>query len=155
MAEQLFQITNTIALLAWIPLIIFPGQLFIRDTLCKRLIPGILAMIYLATIAWRFTIQGPPPGDVMTISGLRNAFGDDFVFAAAWTHYLVFDMVVGTVVAKEAIACRIPWPLRSLSLALTFLSGPVGYLTHLGFRLCWQHERQVPPLADSLSATDN
>jgi len=74
MAEQLFQITNTIALLAWIPLIIFPGQIFIRDTLCKRLIPGMLAIIYLATIAWRFTILGPPPGDVMTISGLRNAF---------------------------------------------------------------------------------
>ena len=155
MAQQLFQLTNTIALLAWIPLVLFPRQTFVRDTLCKQLIPGILAAIYLGVISWKFATLGPPQTDVMTLSGLRSIFSDDFVFAAAWTHYLAFDMVVGTVVAREAIACGIPWPLRSLSLVLTFLSGPIGYLTHLGFKLRWQHDSATPPLADPGSETDN
>ena len=155
MAQQLFQLTNTIALLAWIPLIVFPRQTFVQNTLCKQLIPGVLAATYLGVISWKFATLGPPSADVMTLSGLRSIFNDDFLFAAAWTHYLAFDMVVGTVVAREAIACGIPWPLRSLSLALTFLSGPIGYLTHLGFKLRWQHESDAPPLADPGSATDN
>ena len=155
MAQQLFQLTNTIALLAWIPLILFPKHHFLRDTLCKQLVPGVLAAIYLGIISWKFATIGPPQDDVMTLSGLRTIFSDDFVFAAAWTHYLAFDMVVGTVVAREAVACGIPWPLRSLSLTLTFLSGPIGYLTHLGFKLRWQHESDAPPLADPGSATDN
>ena len=115
MAQQLFQLTNTIALLAWIPLIVFPRQTFVQNTLCKQLIPGVLAATYLGVISWKFATLGPPSADVMTLSGLRSIFSDDFLFAAAWTHYLAFDMVVGTVVAREAIACGIPWPLRSLS----------------------------------------
>ncbi|MCS5616868.1 MAG: ABA4-like family protein, partial [Pirellulales bacterium] len=97
MAEQLFQITNTVALLAWLPLLVLPGNRFVTGTLCRRLVPAGLAVCYVAVIGWKLAAGGPPPGDVMTIAGLRQAFADDFVFAAAWTHYLVFDMVVGTV----------------------------------------------------------
>ena len=155
MAQQLFQLTNTIALFAWIPLILFPGQIFVRNTLCKQLVPGILAAIYLGVISWKFATLGPPSPDVMTLVGLRSIFSDDFVFAAAWTHYLAFDMVVGTVVAREAVAHGIPWPFRSLSLILTFLSGPIGYLTHLGFKVRWQRESDTPPLADHGPEPDN
>lgn len=148
MAEQLFQVTNTVALLAWLPLLALPGNRFVTDALCRRLVPAGLAICYVAVIGWQFAAGGPPPGNVMTIAGLREAFANDFVFAAAWTHYLVFDMVVGTVIAREAVAAGIPWPLRSLSLLLTFLSGPVGYLLHLGFRLRWQATPSAAPLAD-------
>lgn len=148
MAEQLFQITNTVALLAWLPLLLLPGNRFITDTLCRRLVPAALAAVYLGVIGWKLATGGPPPGDIMTIAGLRQAFADDLVFAAAWTHYLVFDMVVGTVIARDAVAAGIPWPLRSLSLVLTFLSGPVGYLLHLGLRLRWR-EASPTPLADA------
>ena len=74
MAQQLFQLTNTIALLAWIPLIVFPRQTFVRDTLCKQLIPAVLAAIYLGIISWKFATIGPPQADVMTLSGLRTIF---------------------------------------------------------------------------------
>ena len=74
---------------------------------------------------------GPPPGDLTTIAGLRAAFSDDWVFAAAWAHYLVFDMVVGAWIARDAVRLGIPWPLRTIALLLTFLAGPVGFLLHL------------------------
>ena len=35
----------------------------------------------------------------------------------------------------DAIRLGIPWPLRSLSLVLTFLAGPVGFLIHLASRV--------------------
>ena len=99
-------------------------------------------------IATKMLAGGPPPGDLGTISGLRQAFSDDLVFAAAWIHYLAFDMVVGSLIAREAVHYRIPWPLRSLSLVCTFLLGPAGYLFYLGLRLRWRTAPDATPLAE-------
>ena len=130
-AESFFQATNTVALVAWIVLVVFPARRFVSHLLCAIVVPGLLAVCYAAVIGWKLTTDGPPPDDVMTIPGLRGVFADDWVFAAAWTHYLVFDMVAGAWIARDAIRLGIPWPLRSLALVLTFLAGPVGFLIHL------------------------
>lgn len=129
--EAFFQATNTAAFLAWIALVALPAQRVVSHVLCAMVVPGLLAACYAAVIGWKLSADGPPPGDVMTIAGLRSVFADDWVFAAAWTHYLVFDMVVGAWIARDAIHLGIPWPLRTLALVLTFLAGPVGFLVHL------------------------
>jgi hypothetical protein len=82
-------------------------------------------------IAWKLASNGLPPGDVMTLTGLRDVFRDDWVFAAAWTHYLVFDMVVGAWIARDSVKLGIHWLLRTVALVLTFLAGPVGFLVHI------------------------
>ena len=134
MPQHFFQITNTVALLAWIGVVLFPGRRLVSHLLCATVIPGLLAACYAAVIGWKLASNGPPPGDVMTIDGLRAVFADDWVFAAAWAHYLVFDMVVGAWIARDAVRLGIPWPLRTISLLLTFLAGPVGFLLHLVMR---------------------
>jgi len=131
MSQTFFQITNTVALLAWIGLLVFPGRRLVSHLLCATIIPGLLAASYATVIGWKLASDGPPPGDVMTIDGLRAVFADDWVFAAAWAHYLVFDMVVGAWIARDAIRLGIPWPLRTIALLLTFLAGPIGFLIHL------------------------
>jgi hypothetical protein len=67
----------------------------------------------------------------MTLAGLRNVFTDDWIFAAAWTHYLAFDMVVGAWMARDSMRHQIPWLLRTPALVLTFLAGPVGFLVYV------------------------
>ena len=131
MAEQFFQFTNTLALLAWIPLVLFPGRRLVSSVLCAVVVPGLLALAYATVIAWKLATNGPPPGDVMTLAGLRDIFRDDWVFAAAWTHYLAFDMVVGAWIARDSVRLAMPWLLRTVSLVLTFLAGPVGFLIHI------------------------
>jgi hypothetical protein len=131
MAEQFFRITNTVALLGWIALLLFPGRKRISGLLCAVILPAGLAGAYAAVILWKIATEGRSQGDLTTIEGLRTAFGDDWVFAAAWTHYLVFDMVVGAWIARDAVRLGIPWPVRTASLLLTFLLGPIGFLTHL------------------------
>jgi len=39
--------------------------------------------------------------------------------------------VVGAWIARDAVRLGIPWPLRTISLLLTFLLGPVGFLLHV------------------------
>jgi hypothetical protein len=131
MAEQFFQFTNTLALLAWIALVLFPGKKLVSSVLCAVVVPGLLALAYASVIGWKLATNGPPPGDVMTLAGLREIFRDDWVFAAAWTHYLAFDMVVGAWIARDSVSLGMPWLLRTVALVLTFLAGPVGFLIHI------------------------
>lgn len=131
MADTFFSATNTIALLAWVALVLFPSRRLVSHVLCGIVVPALLACGYAAVIGWKLAAGGPPPGDISTIAGLKAAFADDWVFAAAWAHYLVFDMVVGAWIARDAVRLGIPWPLRSLCLVLTFLLGPVGFLLHV------------------------
>jgi hypothetical protein len=131
MADTFFSVTNTVALLAWIALVLFPARRAVSHVLCGVVVPALLACGYAAVIGWKLATNGPPPGDLSTIAGLKAAFADDWVFAAAWAHYLVFDMVVGAWIARDAVRLGIPWPLRSLCLVLTFLLGPVGFLLHV------------------------
>lgn len=140
MPQRFFEITNTVALLAWIALVLFPGRRLVSHLLCATVIPGLFSVCYAAVIGWKLFENGPPPGDVMTIEGLRSVFADDWVFAAAWAHYLVFDMVVGAWIARDAVRLGIPWPLRTLALLLTFLAGPIGFLMHLATRLALRRE---------------
>ena len=120
-----------LALLGWIALLLLPGHRKVSGLLCAVLLPGMLAAAYAAVILWKLAAGGPSPADLGSIAGLRTAFSDDWVFAAAWTHYLVFDMVVGAWIARDAVRLGIPWPVRSLCLLLTFLLGPIGFLLHL------------------------
>jgi hypothetical protein len=131
MAEQFFRITNTVALLGWIALLALPGHKRVSGLLCAVLLPAALAAAYAAVIGRKLAAGGPPLDELGSIAGLRSAFADDWVFAAAWTHYLVFDMVVGAWIARDAVRLRIPWPVRSVCLVLTFLLGPIGFLLHL------------------------
>jgi hypothetical protein len=131
MAETFFQFANTLALAAWIALVLFPGKKLVSGVLCAVVVPGFLALAYAAVIAWKLASNSLPPGDVMTLAGLRDVFSDDWVFAAAWTHYLVFDMVVGAWIARDSVRLGIPWLLRTVALVLTFLAGPVGFLVHI------------------------
>lgn len=131
MAETFFSATNTIALLASIALVLFPSRRSVSHVLCGIVVPALLACGYAAVIGWKLAANGPPPGDLSTIAGLKSAFADDWVFAAAWAHYLVFDMVVGAWIARDAVRLAIPWPLRTICLVLTFLLGPVGFLLHV------------------------
>ena len=138
--DSFFQVTNSVALVAWIALVLFPARREVSHLLCAILVPAALAFGYAAVIGWKLSQDGPPPGDVTTLAGLKGMFTDDWVFAAAWTHYLVFDMVVGAWIARDAVRLGIPWPLRTVALLLTFLLGPVGFLVHVIVRFALRQE---------------
>jgi hypothetical protein len=130
-AETFFQATNTLALAAWIALVLFADRKLVTGVLCAVVVPAVLALAYASVISWKLGTNGPPAGDVMTLAGLREVFTDDWVFAAAWTHYLAFDMVVGAWIARDSVRLGLPWLLRAVALVLTFLAGPAGFLLHI------------------------
>lgn len=133
MPQRFFEITNTIALVAWIALVALPGRRAVAQVACAIVVPAFLAAAYVVVLMAKLAAggDGGPTPDLTTLAGLRQVFADDWVLAAAWTHYLAFDMVVGAWIARDAVRLGIPWPLRTVALVLTFLAGPAGFLLHV------------------------
>jgi hypothetical protein len=49
----------------------------------------------------------------------------------AWIHFLAFDQLVGIFVYRDNMHHRyVPIPVQSLILFLTFMLGPVGFLSY-------------------------
>jgi len=156
MADTYFRVTNTIALVAWIALVLAPGRRVVSGWLCAWVVPALLASSYVAVIGWKLLAGGGGPGgDVMTMDGLRQAFADDWVFAAAWTHYLVFDMVVGAGIARDTVRRGIPWWVRSVCLVGTFLFGPAGFLLHVAVRQIFGQDEPAVSVAAKPDAVDD
>ncbi|MBU6310136.1 MAG: DUF4281 domain-containing protein, partial [Planctomycetes bacterium] len=61
--DAFFQVTNTIALGAWVALVLLPTKRLVSHVLCGILVPAALACGYAAVIGWKLAQNGPPPGD--------------------------------------------------------------------------------------------
>lgn len=110
---------------------LLPTKRLVSHVLCGILVPAAARLRLCRRDRLEARAERPAPGDLSTLGGLKAMFADDWVFAAAWAHYLVFDMVVGAWIARDAIRLGLPWPLRTIALLLTFLLGPVGFLVHV------------------------
>ena len=151
MPETFFRVTNTVALAAWMALLLFPGRRAVSGLWVAVVVPACLAFAYVCVLGWKLAAGGAEHADPTTLAGLRALFADDWILAAAWTHYLVFDMVVGAWIARDAVRLGLPWPLRTVALLLTFLAGPVGFLLHVVARGTLRGVAD----ADALPATPN
>jgi hypothetical protein len=61
-------------------------------------------------------------------------FENRWALLAGWTHYLAFDLFVGTWEVRDARASGIPHLLVLPCLGLTFLFGPAGWLLYMALR---------------------
>lgn len=79
-------------------------------------------------IVWGMYQNYGGSGGMDSLAHLRIAFQNDFILTAAWLHYLVFDLFVGTYVAKQCLKNNTSFWIKISSLALTLFFGPIGFL---------------------------
>lgn len=130
MAEQLFSIVNTVALVGWVLLAVLPARRWARR-LSQWLVPGLLAGVYVALIA---TTWGQGSGGFSTLAAVSQLFESRWLLLAGWVHYLAFDLFVGNWIVQDARERGVAHPWVLPCLLLTFLFGPAGWLSYLGLR---------------------
>jgi hypothetical protein len=130
--EQLFSIVNAVALISWIALAALPRVRWIAHALAAVWVPSLLAVVYLALIAVHI---GGSSGGFSTLAAVAQLFSNPWLLLAGWVHYLAFDLFVGSWEVRDAQARGISHWLVVPCLALTFLFGPIGFLTYRGLRL--------------------
>ena len=130
MEQQIFSLSNLLAMAGWLLLAVLPRR---RWTLLAsgRVIPGLLAGAYAVIVA---AAWGRTPGGFSTLGAVAQLFDSSWLLLAGWLHYLAFDLFVGSWIVRDAQARHIPHPWLLPLLALTFLFGPVGWLSYLGLR---------------------
>lgn len=128
--ESVFSIAGSVAMLGWLALLLAPSRWRIAVPFAL-VVAALLAALYAAVLA-AFWHQGG--GGFGSLGEVAELFATPGLLLAGWIHYLAFDLLVGA--WERAHAQRIGLSRLALvpSLVLTFLFGPLGWLTFLAVR---------------------
>lgn len=133
-AHSVVPIATATALAGWGGLVV---ALFVRAalpvarTVATVIIPGLLAVAYVLL----FTRGGDGlHGGFDALAQLRALLADDAALAAAWLHYLAFDLFVGAWIVHESDQFELPPWLIVPCLGLTCVAGPAGLLAFIAVR---------------------
>ena len=134
----IFSITNMIALIAWLLLILGP-----RGPRTSAIIlyvgVGLLCLAYTAMFGLMVGGAVDPvrvagatgQGGFTSIEGIRALFMSDGGIVVGWTHYLAFDLFVGQWIAKDADNKGFSRWVQLPVLFITLMAGPIGLLLWL------------------------
>jgi Domain of unknown function (DUF4281) len=129
--EQIYSLCSIIAMAGWLALLAAP---LARERLiwAARIAALLLCAAYLVQF---FTITEPTNGgNFSTLAGVTILFGKAGNVMLGWTHYLAFDLFIGSWEIEDAGKRGIPHWLMIPTLVLTFMLGPIGLLTYFIIR---------------------
>jgi hypothetical protein len=129
--EQLFGITNGLAILGWLLLAALPRRRWVTDAVTGAALPAVFAVLYVAIVLTTF---GAAAGSFSTLDGVASLFTNRWLLLAGWVHYLAFDLLIGTWEARDARERGVPHLLLIPCLFLTLMFGPAGWLLYLAVR---------------------
>jgi hypothetical protein len=129
--DVMFQIANPVALIGWLALALSPLAPRITQIVAGMVIPLLLAVLYTGLILAHWSTA---PGGFGSLADVMALFTSPPVALAGWVHYLAFDMLIGAWIARTAAREGISHLLVLPCLALTFLFGPIGFLTFTALR---------------------
>ena len=125
--ETIFSLASLAAMIGWIVLILLPRRWKWLNTIPLLIIPLLLSGAY-ASMLLPGLLAGGGEGDFSSLAGVRTLFSSDGALLVGWIHYLAFDLLVGTIIARQADDEGINRFIQAPCLLLTFMFGPVGFL---------------------------
>lgn len=154
--DRLFSLAGLLASTGWLTLAISAAFRWRRMIawVPGLFIPATLAVAYAGLIA---AYGHGAQGDFSSLTGVAALFRAPGLLLAGWIHYLAFDLLIGVMIVGRIDAERLPRVLLLLLLPLTFLFGPIGFLTFQAIRLIgWTlRDRQSrPATGPTLTSTE-
>ena len=131
--EQLFSISNMLALPFWLLMIAFPHWRWTRRLLASPLIAVPPVIVYAAVVL-------PRAAEVLaavvnpTLPGISRLLGTPAGTTAAWAHFLAFDLFVGRWAYLDSRERNISAWIMAPVLFLILMLGPLGFVLYLGVR---------------------
>ncbi len=142
--ELILKVLNVPVLVGWLSMLLAPRSRFTRWLVHSDVLPLGIGVLYLVLV-----VPHLPGllGEFGSLASIGAALQRPGMLLAAWIHYLAFDFLVGRVVLADSQQRGIPHLAVVPCLVLTFMLGPVGYLTYAGVRLGFRRFRPaVAPL---------
>jgi hypothetical protein len=142
MWTTLFWLTNAIAVFGWL-LLLFAPRTPLPNSTILYLGVALLCLCYLGMFIGLFGGLADPVRAAYaptakpfeySIAGIQSLFQSDGGIVLGWTHYLAFDLFVGTWIARDADHKGFGRLVQAPLLIVTFLAGPIGLLAWLTLR---------------------
>lgn len=137
--DDAFARAGQLAMIGWAALILLPRWRGISAALAGWIIPALLSLGYAVLIAVHWH---DAKGGFSSLDSVAALFASKPLLLAGWVHYLAFDLFLGNWILRRSQAEAIPHWLMLPVLLLTFLFGPVGYLTYLLLEACFRLTRE-------------
>ena len=128
--EQIYNFCTYLALFGWAALVLAP----LKRAYCINFARGIalvLAVAYIGQLIWT---TEPTGGDFSSLAGITLLFTKAGNVMLGWTHFLAFDLFIGSWEAEDAAANNVPHWLLIPCLGLTLMFGPIGLLLYFFIR---------------------
>lgn len=140
--DALFGWANAVALVAWGALIALPRRPWLLAA-TGLAVPLVLCLLYaVLVLVYFFRVEG---GGFGSLEQVGRLMASPPVLLAGWVHYLAFDLLVGSWIARQCDALDVPRTVQAPVLLATFMFGPLGWLLFQGLRAA--RPRQAPGVA--------
>lgn len=136
--DSIFQLSSTIALVAWLILFIASPFWSGVDKLLIGVVITLFSIVYFWLLAQNFKLSEMQ--NFSTLDGFMQLLTSKVAVTTAWIHFLAFDLMVGIWIKKNAQKHGINHWVLLPCLFFTFMVGPVGLFIYLIVR--WVHTRQ-------------
>lgn len=135
--EKLFWLSHAVVYFGWIALLVAPW----RRTLCINIARGVaLALAVSYAIQLLTNTQSVDGASFTTLAGITAMFSIPANVMLGWTHYLVFDLFIGSWEAEDAPQSGVPHWLLIPCLFFTLMLGPIGLLLYFIARTIFKRQ---------------
>lgn len=131
-ADFIFDLSNIIALIGWLILLLAPHNWVWKDKIIIGILITGLAVLYIMGLAKGFQLEDFE--NFSTFKGIMELFGNKLAVATGWVHYLAFDLMTGLWIKNNGHLHQVNKWLLIPCLLFTFFSGPFGLLLYLILR---------------------
>jgi Domain of unknown function (DUF4281) len=139
--DFIFQACMAFAIAGWIALALSP----LSRAYCIAFARGValvLAVAYLAQLIW--ITEPTEGGSFSTLDGIVILFSKAGNVMLGWTHYLAFDLFIGSWEAEDAPGSGVPHWLLVPCLIATLMVGPIGLLAYFVIRTVTRRMKATP-----------
>ena len=126
--ELSFRISNLMAMAGWGALILFPKSPLTRKGVRTGGLSALFGLFY--GVLFLFG-DGYSLNNFQSLAGVHHLFQISEFLLAGWIHYLAFDLFVGGWIVTDAENRLLKHRYVIPSLILTFLFGPLGFVSYL------------------------
>ncbi len=126
--ETIFSSVGILSFVGWGALIAAPINARVT-IIAARGVGILLAITYVVLLGAGWGVE--PEVSYGSLAGVMNGMAAPSHMMTGWTHFLAFDLLIGSWIVERAQASEINHLLVIPCLALTFLFGPAGFLLFL------------------------
>jgi hypothetical protein len=139
--DFIFEACVVLALFGWVVLAVSP----INRVYCLSFARGVALVLAVAYLAQFFFIrEGVEGGNFSTLDGITTLFSKPGNVMLGWTHYLAFDLFIGSWEAEDAPVSGVPHWLLIPCLFATLMVGPIGLLAYFIIRTITRRMKSTP-----------